>query len=253
MTTNVRDSVSNRFAADSRWSIDLRPYFDAILYIDDYPYGKIVKTRGRAYMFAGDSRVIDQWKTLIATAEANGENQSWERLDVNGMAVSMVSLTNGEVEFEYGHEIRLPDQKAERASFAGTGSVSACKCWQVNGDPVKAVNTAKDSDIFTGGVARHLDFFTGVNNNLVTETSLTALNNAIRTEGMIMEIKNGSSSTSMVVKDALTNRNGLQAALEKVRLGELAPTAPCDAVYNNWSDKERKKLVAAMNKGYATA
>jgi hypothetical protein len=248
MTTNVRDSISGLFAADSRWSIDLRPEgLEAIVFVDSAAYSKILMTANLAYMFAGRSNVIDLWKAMIDVAERDGK-LDWSLLPVNGMAVSVVGLADAQVKFEFGHEIRLPDASASEASFAGTGSVAACTCWTVNKDPRKAVETAKGSDIFTGGNVRYLEFLSK-NNNLIADSSLITLQNAFAKEGMIMETKLGVASTPVPLKDALA-KQGLAAALLKIESGELSPTAPCDAVYNNWPTKERNKLVAAMKLQY---
>jgi hypothetical protein len=246
MTTNVRDSLAQQFAADSRWSVDLRPQgISAILYVDNSSYSKILSTKGNAYMFAGNSSVIDVWKNSIVKAEAGTHDIDWGTLPVNGMAISVVDLTDGSVTFEYGHEIRLPDERAASASFAGSGSTSACACWSVHKDPVKAVMTAKQSDPFTGGEVRFLDFSTK-SNNLVAESSLTDLHNSFKTEAMIMNTTQGMTGQPQPLKDLLASQGSLSAAVERVVSGELPPIAPCDAVYNTWTEKQRMKLVSAM-------
>ena len=250
MTTNVRDSAIGEFATDSRWSIDLRvKNVNAILFVDDNFYSKIVGTSKRAYMFAGSSNVIDQWKTGIKSAEADPYSVNWNTLPVNGMAISIVNLEDGSIAFEYGHEIRLPDERAATVSFAGSGSVSACTCWQLNRDPRKAVESAKNCDLFTGGAVRYFEFSTR-DNNLVIDLSLTELQNTFINEGMIMDMNLGPNSKPVPVKEVVTGYANLTAALESVRIGELSPTAPCDAVFNTWTDKQRNKLVAAMDKTY---
>jgi hypothetical protein len=250
MTTNVRDSQIGEFATDSRWSIDLRSEgVEAIIFIDDGNYNKIVVAPLRAYMFAGNSGVIDKWKTAINLVQVDPLSVDWALLPVNGMAISIVNLFDASIDFEYGHEIRLPDKKAADASFAGSGSISACNCWKINRNPRKAVESAKGSDLFTGGAVRFLEFETK-NNNLVTDVSLAELQNAISDKGMIMDTTLGFNSQPTPIRDSLDKQANLSAALEKVRMGELSPTAPCDAVFNTWTDKQRQKLIEAMGKAY---
>lgn len=250
MTTNVRDSQTGEFATDSRWSIDLRSKgVEAILFTDEGNYNKIVATSRRAYMFAGRSDVIDEWKTAINLAEGNPSAVDWDQLRVNGMAISIANLLDGGIDFEHGHEIRLPDERAANASFAGSGSVSACNCWKTHRNPRRAVESAKGSDLFTGGTVRFFHFSTQ-KNNLVTDVTLVELQNAIYDRGMIMDTKLGLTSQPIPVNEWRDKQADIVAALEKVRTGELLPTAPCDAVFNTWTDKQRSKLLAAMIEAY---
>ena len=248
MTTNVRDSLAKKFVADSRWSVDLRPHQNAILYIDDAAYGKILKTTSLAYMFAGSSQVIDQWKSNIAKAEQNRQHSDWRGLDVNGMAVSIVSLSDSLVVYEYGHQIRLPDPTASEASFAGTGSYHASSCWKNNRDPVRAVETAKKIDIFTGGSINYLDFLTG-QHNLAPDISLKDLRHRLTTKGMVMNLDTNTISQAAALQSAKEQAQ-MEAILAKIRSGQIPPIAPCDAVHNKWSAEEHDKLIAVMEKQY---
>lgn len=48
------------------------------------------------------------------------------------------------------------------------------------------------------------------------------------------------------IEEAAAKDEALQKAMEKVQAGEIVATAPCDAVFNQWPEAEKKKLVKVM-------
>jgi hypothetical protein len=237
MTTNVRDSKASEVACDSRWTWDLRPHgVQQQVVLDDSGYEKMVTAHGCVAMFAGNSVIIEQWKQAFATASDKSKTVDWGNLPVNGMAISMVKIGTGQIVFEFGHEISLP-----QASFAGSGSYAAASCWQQNQCAKTAVETAKGSDMHTGGTVRYMQVLDGVG-NLVNDMPFSNLVPQFLQRGKFMANIN----SPVTFTDVAANDEELQKAMLAAVAQGKGPTAPCDAVFNEWPEAEKRKLVSAM-------
>lgn len=212
-------------------------------YLDDSGYEKLISTSTHVFMFAGDAVVIEQWKCAIKQATSGGLAPTWDRLPVNGMAISIAAHPSGVVIFEIGHDIT--DQ---HVSFAGTGSYAAATCWIKNKNAVKAVETAKSTDTFTGGEVRYFNTYTG-DNNLVVDIDLGSLVRKFTGEATM---KYDSTTQAPHFGEALgggaiaaNDEAKIQAMLDSFAAGH-GPTAPCDAVFKVWAPEKREQLVTAM-------
>jgi hypothetical protein len=242
MTTNVRDSRAGDVACDSRWTWDLRAHgIPNQLLLDDSGYEKLVRYNNCVVMFAGNSTVIDVWKASFAKASYTGEAVDWGSLPVNGMAISTVAVGSGRIIYEYGHEISLPE-----ASFAGTGSYAAAGCWSANNCARTAVETAKGSDMHTGGVVRFLNFKSG-DSNLVADRPLSELIPQFMQRGKMM----ANTNSPVTFTNVSANDEALKQAMEEAVAQGSGPAAPCDAVFNEWPEAEKTKLAHAMEEFFS--
>ncbi|MNF77477.1 hypothetical protein D3C84_596250 [compost metagenome] len=163
MTTTVYDKTKKLLTSDSRWSYNED---FGVLYVDDIGFDKIEKAIGQhaegyVFLFAGNSGVIQLWKTFIRSSPKPGAPIP----TCHGIAILAVHAETGEVVLDYGPGIRLPNAAQPTIRFAGTGSVHAAQCWHSNGCARKAVDSAKDLDPFSGGEVKFFELASG-NHNL---------------------------------------------------------------------------------------
>ena len=249
MTTNVRDSFKGVLASDSRWTWSAVVDGQQIqTHLDDTGYEKIIAAHSHVFMFAGDAVVIDEWKKAIKSASYTASQPQWGNLPVNGMAISVVQSPSGDVLFESGHDITVSG-----ISFAGTGSYAAARCWRQNLCAVKAVESAKSSDKFTGGTVRFKNVLTD-EGNLVMDSDLDSL--AKQFFGSATMTLNNVTQTNVFgdvvqANNVAANDEALRKALRESFAAGQGPTAPCDAVFHVWPSEEKAKLVQAMEKVFS--
>jgi len=82
-------------------------------------------------------------------------------------------------------------------------------------------------------------------NNLVPDMPLSHLTQQLSTRNVVMQ---ANSTFPISVGEAAKNDESMKTILEKIASGEIRAAAPCDAVFNVWSDDEKKKLIQAMEK-----
>jgi hypothetical protein len=241
MTTNVRDSLEQVFAADSRWSINLQDHgLPWILFADDAPYQKIIMAAGSAFMFAGDSCVIDLWKNAAKVADMRPDAIDWSQIPLDGIAVSVAILGTAEVVFEHNHTIN-----GTMASFAGSGAQIAMKCWATNRMAEKAVKTAAAADRFTGGEAKYCRLTTG-NTNFGPDKALSDLSAHIFDKGLAMSIK-PSGDNVMSIRQAANQDERLASILPQVHSGKITAIAPHEGMNKKATANEQKNMAKAMN------
>lgn len=245
MTTNVFDKKLGVLATDSRWSI---PYLDWVIFLDDSHFEKIERFKTSAFMFAGKGDGIQAWKDWI---RSNPSDLS-QRPSPNGVAVCIVDTKNNETIYAERQDIML-----ENASFAGSGCILAHNCWSTYKDPIKAVETAKLGDVYSGGDVKYLNCVDNSDNlNSITAVELRLENikmvsQAILDRGLVM--KNTSVTNNAIpfrkMLDAAANDAASFKALEgKIANGEIFPDAPCAAMHNEWSKEEIQSLDNALHK-----
>jgi hypothetical protein len=235
MTTNVTDLTSQQMASDSRWSI---PKTEFLVYLDDSGFDKIVTQHDLALMFAGNAGVIQSWKDWLPIATENSPIP-----EVVGIAVCAVNLTTGQIVFESGQDI-YPNE----ARFAGTGAFHAYNCWQVNGCPRKAVNSAKIVDIYSGGEVKYL-VFSSKDTNVSNSTGVKDLHQMLATKGMVMYTNgfNGYQPGYVLgIEDAAKSDPEVAKIKDQIASGAVVASAPCGAMYNDWTEESKAKLEAAI-------
>jgi hypothetical protein len=134
------------------------------------------------------------------------------------------------------------------ARFAGTGSFHAHECWRINGDAKKAVNSAKQVDWFSGGSVAFVDFSSG-QDNLKNSTTISDVQQFLLDRGMVMYKTN--KAQTMPVKDAAANDDEVKKVADAIANGEIIASAPCDAMYNSWSDDDIEKLSSVLDEIYS--
>lgn len=251
MTTNVRDSSSGILASDSRWTWEVQLPNGNLhtSFLDDTGYEKLLRGKGFIFMFAGDAYIIEQWKKPIKEQSYTASQVDWANLPVNGMAISVVQEGTGTVAYEFNHDIPLGV-----ASFAGTGSYAAAKCWITNQCAKRAVETAKTTDQHTGGTVRYHNVRTG-ESNVGPDIELDVLIQQF-TGGNTMagDIKQTSTLGEVAARHdvAANDETAVRKAFLEAYAKGQGPTAPCDAVFTNWPTDEKAKLVKVMQQIFAS-
>lgn len=242
MTTNIFDGTAHVMATDSRWSVK---HGDFMLYIDDVGYDKIELCNGKALMFAGYGRKIDEWKKWIRSNPQDASNMP----GFEGMAVCMVDVASKAVDFSAEQDI-----VNSGAYCAGSGSFYAFSCWSVNRCAKKAVETAKSTDIFSGGEVKYYAFTNGENNLNYPQAQVTIemVDKALSERGLVMNMNRNATGTPAIPFPKAAAANEQDAAVKDIRAkvasGDLSANAPCDGMYNDWKDEDKSKFVDALGR-----
>lgn len=236
MTTNVIDLKNGASATDSRWSYQSSEF---IIFIDDVGFEKIVTVNGYAFTFAGNGDLIQSWKTWIKNGRRDFPPVETLTDRQRSIVVSIVNMKTRHVDLDWGVAIKLPE-----ARFAGSGAIQASVCWNQNCDAVKAVNSAMAVDKFSGGTVKYLDFESG-SNNLSETATIADVGRLLGTKGNVMYTNK---SKLIPVKEAAVLDANVAAAVEQLSTGAHVPTAPCDAMYSSWSEKDKKKMQSVLKK-----
>lgn len=267
MTTNVRDKASQTLATDSRWTFTFTHNGEQKrVYVDDAPYHKLLKvdatgmSMSLVFMFAGDASVIDGWKESIRCARKGVVFTPFEQLPVDGMNVAVASSSASDLLYQFGHEISVEDQ----ANFAGSGSYAAAESWRSDRCAVKAIESAKQTDAFTGGQVRFINLATGENNLVDDQVDLAELTNWFRStvarqgeltmdaiQTVIAKTVRPANEKTMDVPDAVSTQTLLESFDQAVANG-AAPKAPCDAQFRPWPANERARFVELMGNLFPT-
>lgn len=244
MTTNIYDSNQFIMATDSRWSIQLGCW---LMYADEVGYDKIIHQRGKVLMFAGFGSAIQAWKDWILSTPIGPVDMPPHK----GMAVCMVDATTKIVDFDAHQDI-----VDSGVYCAGSGARHAYGCWKSNNSAIKAVETAKSMDIFSGGEIKYFDC-NNQSNNLtqlapLTNITINTVDEAILRGGKIMKINLPSPGNPpfSLRTESSANDDGEASAIalitRKVASGELSATAPCDGMHNDWTDVNKEKFTLAL-------
>lgn len=238
MTTNVFDINARHMATDSRWSIDSSAF---VLYIDDTGFDKICTAKGHAFMFAGNGKLIEQWKNWIAQSSSLPRPPIIQ--DNAVISVCVANIETALVRFERGQEISLP-----LARFAGSGARFAHDCWQVNNDAKLAVNSAKQKDWFSGGTVAFFDFGSG-QHNLLNSISMKEVKTQLL--GGFVMYKFINSGQPIPALEAAERDPEVKALLDKVTEGKISVNAPCESMYTPWTESEINEFNAVLDDIFA--
>lgn len=235
MTTNVYDQNQGVMATDSRWSIRSGNH---VVYLDDVGFDKIEICHGAAFMFAGNGGRIQQWKSWLRTNPADDSAQPPE----DGICVCIANMST-KVMKSFGKE----NVVLNGGYFAGTGTMYAIPCWQRNNDPKRSVETAKQSDIYSGGEVKFCNFATNEHNLNYPQNEITIqmVDQAILTRGLAMKI-NVNSTPTLPFQLAAENDPEVAEIRQKIANGELSASAPCDGMYKQWTPEEKADLKKAL-------
>lgn len=243
MTTNVFDSIAGVVSTDSRWSV--RWGNQRLIYVDDTDFHKIEIVKNAVFMFAGHGMRIQEWKNWLRSSPDSGANRPM----LEGIVLTMVSMDTRKILMQHGVDI-------ERAGayFAGTGARFAVPCWQTNRDAVKSVATAIQSDPWSGGKVKFVDLVSK-SNNLVTNgvtacTDINAVGAAILTRGTVMQLSQNSSiqHAPFQLSQLAANDSDLSGLVADLVAQRVVPEAPCDGMFNEWTQEEVRALDCELAK-----
>lgn len=234
MTTNVTDLTQWLMASDSRWSLDTEKF---MIYADDTGFGKIIEHGRYALMFAGSSVIIQLWKEWLRSSPTILPDIP------NPGAVCLVDLREKKLMFERGQDIRNPDVR-----IAGSGSIHAMACWGTNKDARMAVESAKRSDIFSGGRVRFICANTG-EKDVEDVCGADHLNKQVIPMGGLVMYKVPSGETTgspVAVSEASMKDPEVKQVVARLESGAVALSAPCDGMYNQWTCEETDAFRLAL-------
>lgn len=238
MTTNVFDSNVGLMTTDSRWSVT---YGNYLVYVDDARFEKIERYKNAVFMFAGNGAKVQAWKSWIRSNPTSDVDQP----DCDLMCVCIADQATNQVLFQERQDI-----VKDGGFFAGSGSIHAFRCWSANRDSRKAVETAKTFDFASGGEVKFLDFGTGDHNlfSASTDVHISDVSKAIATRGNVMEIAvNNEQKPPFKLSELAANDVGMQELQGRIASGEIAPTAPCDGMYSEWTDGQKTRLKGVLS------
>ena len=198
-------------------------------------------------MFAGRGLLIQEWKNWIRSNPVDDSNQP----AVEGISLSGFNISSKTLRYTEGMSITH-----ENSIFAGTGARHAVICWKNNRVATKAVETAKIMDPASGGSVKYFDFATGNSNlavmNMFSPSTIEEIDKELAVKGIYMDVttrQNGAppfALSQVAASDASANTNESMADMQelkrKLASGELSASAPCDAMYSEWSANSKKEL-----------
>lgn len=238
MTTTIYDRAKKIVACDSRWSIPDDRF--GVLYVDEAPYLKIEIAENHAFVFAGKAPVIGQWKTFLRGRAAGLEIL---RPTMHGIAALIAEIGSGNLKHYYKQDIVLPDVFDVHTVFAGTGSIHAARCWQTNQCAARAVSSAKNFDVCTGGEIRFVELQSG-HHNLIQCDGFDSLNQAFLNKGMVMFNRSELDKSPIPFKEAALLDPGVAELYQVAASGSLLENvqAPCDAVFGTPTPEDEARM-----------
>lgn len=237
MTTTVYDGIAKIAATDSRWSISLE---NAVVYVDDSNFDKIeyLSDKRLVVTFAGNASLIEVWKTWFRTG-MQGSRPSVSEKGPSGeefsIATCILSLNDGGVLFAHGQDIEI-----ENAKFAGSGGIHAHGCWQNHKCAVRAVDSAKKLDVFSGGETKYVNMMAG-EHNLNSPLSCRDMTTSFLSKGFVMYLHNKADSP-VPFQEAVSRDRAMEQLAQDIASGAVVARAPCDAMFKPWTPEEEKQL-----------
>lgn len=231
----MHDKNSLTITSDSRWSVELDT--EHLLYIDNTDFEKMVELEFFALVMAGDALLIEQWKNWAKgdilkkrpDVVRIGENQNKHYISVCLIKKPSIVLFDSQVA-----TIVLP-----HARFSGSGREYAKECWEKNQCAKIAINSAKASDIFTGGTVKYVDLSSSANNLSSDSATIQDLNNMLFSVGVVM---NRDTSTITPVQE-YSNKDEIAKGLES---GALVASAPTGDIQSPWNESQEQSLDEAI-------
>ncbi|MHB9835134.1 hypothetical protein Q8F57_009875 [Paraburkholderia terrae] len=235
MTTTFYDMDAGILASDSRWSAVL---CERVVFLDDTGFDKIEIAKGHAFLFAGDAKRIQEWKSWMHLADVASQPEP----EKSGIALLVVECATGVVKFAFGYQ-----SEVERTLYAGSGGLYASRCWIGNKCAQKAVRTASSFDLLSGGDGKFLELATQ-KHNLMNTTSVDELHKNFIEKGTVMYAH---TDLMVSVKAAAANDPIVQTLVDKIASGQLSVSAPCAAMHQEWTDADKSRLSDALDDIFA--
>jgi hypothetical protein len=247
MTTTVYDGVRKMITCDSRWSLPDERF--GVLYVDEAPFQKLEIVRDHAFVFAGKAVVINAWKIYL---QARASGRALDLPTMDGIAVLVAFLQTGALKHYYGQDIILPDVFDPQTIFAGTGSTPAARCWEINRCPHRAVMSAMDFDVSTGGEVKFVELSSG-QHNLTLCQGLNSLEKAFMEKGMVMFNRNDVSKMPIPFKEAAAMDPAVASLFTDAEAGILGQRvqAPCDAMFKKPTQDDVNRMSMVLDDIFA--
>ncbi|QBP75419.1 hypothetical protein E2K99_10530 [Herbaspirillum huttiense] len=203
----------------------------AIVFADDTGFDKIVLAEGACALFAGRSKLIDEWKQWIASPN----KVVLPRPGVeDNFAMCIIDAATGAQVMEHGQKIT-----DDLYRFAGTGAKPAHTCWIKNKDALRAVNSAYEGDQYSGGTVKFLKVKSKEHNvsDLVEHKVIT---NAIITRGLVMYPAYEGKTVS--IEDAAKTDPKVSVLIRDLTTGAVSAEAPSGLDPVVWTETDIKRL-----------
>lgn len=251
MTTTIYDTINRQVASDTRWSarLNLSDGNEYFVYVDDSAFDKIADKVNTVLVLAGNGPLIAKWKEWWDTSL---DTDNLPETDINGENVvnlMIIDKSNNKILFDAGQKKALfcETTNVMLSVFAGSGDIHAASCWSLNRCVKKAIKSASKLDYFTSNVVKYVDFTSGNSNIPKMNYNYSSIVNAIMDRGFIMNL-----SESTAANDVGTPLNQHQIREEVNTLfasGSVVASAPVPGMSTfKWSNKNKEKLVMAINK-----
>jgi hypothetical protein len=208
-------------------------------------------------MFAGVGNKIQEFKDWIRSNPKDASGMPIEK----GMSVCMVHEASGDVAFQKHQDIQ-----ADNVLAAGSGSLWAFGCWKDNRCSLQAVRTAITKDNCSGGEVKYVDFHTPESNVMSfagqAEIHIDAVTKNILQRGIAMKIQSVptgvpnlpfKAKAAGVIDAANDEREARAAAADMAAKGQLAASAPCAGMHNDWAPEDRAAFKQALGKMFGWA
>lgn len=236
MTTNVLDLRNGVATSDSRWSASVGNFF---FFVDDTGFEKIISKAHFAFVFAGDAGLIQEWKDWVADLPINADVWPDEERFGKSVAVTITNMDTSYVLFE-----RKQEFATHEARFAGSGAIHAFACWVRNLDPIRAVKSAINLDFCSGGEVRYLWF--NRTTNVDNCTRIESLGKKLVETGHVM--RTDGRQLAYPVRDVADTDSEVAKALSEIVSGKESLVAPCDAMYQPWTEDDKRLFSRAISK-----
>lgn len=235
MTTNAYDGHARVLASDSRWSKEVG---DAFCFVDDTGFDKIGCNfhQTLAIMFAGDSDVIEAFKTWLSHPLSSMSGMP----DPERINMCLVDIKTGEVVDEYKQLITMQDLR-----FTGTGAIHAFLCWAKNKCAIRAVQTAIQMDKSSGGDVKYFKLQQN-ERNFSDDTNAKLIGQSMATRGKVMYLNK--ESQPIPIQEAAKNDPAIQAMLHEATNGSIVLSAPCSGALGQWKQEDKDRLRSTLSR-----
>lgn len=235
MTTNVLSLLpqTKMLACDSRWSYETERFF---YYIDHSGYDKIAYTDKMVAIFAGNASVIEQLKKWIKS------NLIGKMPDPNDTSIIAYNLVN-QTYFARNHSFSYPSSEEPEALFSGSGSFDAIRSWKIHRSPIRSVQDACLTDLYTGGEVKFFDLISRQNNLQKEQLPISALFTLLSEEGFVIRKQTQSliGEVAISMKEAV-NDPEIVHDLHALKSGQASFNAPAPEAMIKWHEEEINNL-----------
>jgi hypothetical protein len=241
MTTNAL-CITDHAATDSRWTLENK---NGILYVDNTGFEKIILLGKVAFIFAGSAKLISFLKDFLNNLHRGQEPENADLQSVKrdeffeNVAFASINFTKGEFSTS-NHRFSVCGKDYY---FVGTGGIIAKSCWDINKDILRSVETAKNTDDYSGGntiFVKH-DLKNNINEQL--GGGLEILSNSLKNKENVMIRSNGGSVSIQDMMDSGQDVSGILGLLKSENM-----VAPFSGMGDRLNEEERRYAFDSLKK-----